>query len=348
MFFHSKPLVSVCIPVYNSEPYLMRCLESVAAQDFPGAKTEIIIVNDASCGTDADGNDCAAIVKSFKKQHKRNIKLFCHTRNKGLVEARRTAICEAEGEYICIVGSDDWLTPGALRPLYEAAQNTGADIVQGKANAVLPPDFSFLSKDEQSSVKKTAEKKQETANITSKEPLLGKDILKGYTVLRNHSGFLWGKLILRETYLNALEHIPPIFCTMLEDTIQYFFIAFEAKKYVSIDATVYNYSINTGISTGTRITTLSQWEHICSAASVFTALFDEISRLPEGSLLPEEMFAVKKECRAMLRKNIQKMDFVAPELKKEARDILCEYWGHSFVQEIECEIKADGNSTASS
>ena len=326
----------------------MRCLESVAAQDFPGAKTEIIIVNDASCGTDADGNDCAAIVKSFKKQHKRNIKLFCHTRNKGLVEARRTAICEAEGEYICIVDSDDWLTPGALRLLYEAAQNTGADIVQGKANAVLPPDFSFLSKDEQSSVKKTAEKKQETANITSKEPLLGKDILKGYTVLRNHSGFLWGKLILRETYLNALEHIPPIFCTMLEDTIQYFFIAFEAKKYVSIDATVYNYSINTGISTGTRITTLSQWEHICSAASVFTALFDEISRLPKDSFLPEEMYAVKKECRGMLRKNIQQMDFVTPELKKEARNILCEYWGHSFVQEVECEIETDGNSTASS
>ena len=348
MFFHSKPLVSVCIPVYNSEPYLMRCLESVAAQDFPGAKTEIIIVNDASCGTDADGNDCAAIVKSFKKQHKRNIKLFCHTRNKGLVEARRTAICEAEGEYICIVDSDDWLTPGALRLLYEAAQNTGADIVQGKANAVLPPDFSFLSKDEQSSVKKTAEKKQKTANITSKEPLLGKDILKGYTVLRNHSGFLWGKLILRETYLNALEHISPIFCTMLEDTIQYFFIAFEAKKYVSIDATVYNYSINTGISTGTRITTLSQWEHICSAASVFTALFDEISRLPKDSFLPEEMYAVKKECRGMLRKNIQQMDFVTPELKKEARNILCEYWGHSFVQEVECEIETDGNSTASS
>ena len=326
----------------------MRCLESVAAQDFPGAKTEIIIVNDASCGTDADGNDCAAIVKSFKKQYKRNIKLFCHTRNKGLVEARRTAICEAEGEYICIVDSDDWLTPGALRLLYEASQNTGADIVQGKANAVLPPDFSFLSKDEQSSVKKTAEKKQETANITSKEPLLGKDILKGYTVLRNHSGFLWGKLILRETYLNALEHIPPIFCTMLEDTIQYFFIAFEAKKYVSIDATVYNYSINTGISTGTRITTLSQWEHICSAASVFTALFDEISQLPKDSFLPEEMYAVKKECRGMLRKNIQQMDFVTPELKKEARNILCEYWGHSFVQEVECEIKTDGNSTASS
>lgn len=348
MFFHSKPLVSVCIPVYNSEPYLMRCLESVAAQDFPGAKTEIIVVNDASCGTDADGNDCAAIVKSFKKQHKKNIKLFCHTRNKGLVEARRTAICEAEGEYICILDSDDWLEPGALRLLYEAAQNTGADIVQGKANAILPPDFSSLSTGEQASVKKTAEKKQETANIASKEPLLGKDILKGYTVLRNHNGFLWGKLILRDTYLNALEHIPPIFCTMLEDTIQYFFIAFEAKKYISIDATVYNYSINTGISTGTRITTLSQWEHICSAASVFTALFDEISRLPKDSFLPEEMYAVKKECRGMLRKNIQQMDFVTPELKKEARDILCEYWGHSFVQEIECEIKADGNSTASS
>ena len=135
---------------------------------------------------------------------------------------------------------------------------------------------------------------------------------------------------------------------MLEDTIQYFFIAFEAKKYVSIDETVYNYSINTGISTGTYINSLSQWEHLCSSASVFTALFDEISRLPKDSFLPEEMYAVKKECRGMLRKNIQQMDFVTPELKKEARNILCEYWGHSFVQEVECEIKTDGNSTASS
>ena len=50
----------------------------------------------------------------------------------------------------------------------------------------------------------------------------------------------------------------------------------------------------------------------------------------------------------MLRKNIQQMDFVTPELKKEARNILCEYWGHSFVQEVECEIETDGNSTASS
>ena len=52
---NSAPLISVCIPVYNTEAYLAQCLRSVIAQDF--AEFEIVVVNDASCGTDERGTD---------------------------------------------------------------------------------------------------------------------------------------------------------------------------------------------------------------------------------------------------------------------------------------------------
>ncbi len=60
--------ISVCIPVYNAEKTLLSCLESLACQDF--SDWELLVVNDGSTGTDADGNDCRKIVKDFRKAHK--------------------------------------------------------------------------------------------------------------------------------------------------------------------------------------------------------------------------------------------------------------------------------------
>ena len=56
-----------------------------------------------------------------------------HRKNLGLVEARRTAVNAASGEYIAFADSDDELPLAALRILYDAAAASGADIVHGKA-----------------------------------------------------------------------------------------------------------------------------------------------------------------------------------------------------------------------
>ena len=60
------PLISVCIPLYNTEPFLAQCLRSVYTQDFESF--EIIVVSDASKGKDEKGRKAKKIVKLAQKE----------------------------------------------------------------------------------------------------------------------------------------------------------------------------------------------------------------------------------------------------------------------------------------
>src|SRR5699024_2245764 len=83
--------VSVIVPVYNTELYLERCLNSIINQSFKDL--ELIIVNDNS--TDNSSN----IIKSFIEKYK-NIKYINNKENKGVSNCRNEAIKISEGEYI--------------------------------------------------------------------------------------------------------------------------------------------------------------------------------------------------------------------------------------------------------
>lgn len=96
----STPLLSAIIPVYNSEQYIGRCLESLIGQ-FRAEELEIVCVNDGS--TDASSQ----IIASYCESHG-NIKLL-EQDNKGVSAARNSGIACAEGDYILFVDSDDWL-----------------------------------------------------------------------------------------------------------------------------------------------------------------------------------------------------------------------------------------------
>lgn len=94
--------LSIIIPVYNVENYLIRCIESIFIQnknDF--REFEIILVDDGS--TDASGKLCDELSNKFN-----NIKVF-HKINGGLSEARNFGITKAKGKYICFMDSDDYL-----------------------------------------------------------------------------------------------------------------------------------------------------------------------------------------------------------------------------------------------
>lgn len=141
-----KPQISVCIPVFNSEKYLANCLESLnhllIPEGFkPAAFAEIIIVNDGSTGTDSQNRSAKQIVSRFKKNSVFPVKFISHEENKGLVEARRTAVYEARGKYIFILDSDDSLPENVLKTLYEKAIETEADIVHGRANVYFSDSF---------------------------------------------------------------------------------------------------------------------------------------------------------------------------------------------------------------
>ena len=172
-----------------------------------------------------------------------------------------------------------------------------ADVV--RATGITKSTFSDWksgrSEPKKEKLQKIIQKKGEVANKVFLGELNEKEILDGFLIHHNHSGFLWGKLILKETYLNALNHIPPFFCTMCEDFLQYFFIAHEAKKYIGIENVVYDYSITSGISSNQTIYSLDRWMQVCSSASVFTTMLNELLYDNPLEYTTEQKDAVKIE-----------------------------------------------------
>ena len=118
-----KPELSVIIPVYNTEKYLNRCLDSVFRQSL--RQIEVIVVDDCSPG------DTEAVLAPYLEAYA-NLKYFRHEKNKGLYLARLSGYTLAEGDYIAFLDSDDYVTRDFYRTLLWKARDTGADIVIGR------------------------------------------------------------------------------------------------------------------------------------------------------------------------------------------------------------------------
>lgn len=115
------PLISVMVPVYNVEPYLKECLDSIISQDY--VNIEILLVNDGS--SDKSGDICDA----FSKKDKR-IKVI-HNPNYGVAKTRNILIDNALGEYLVFVDSDDILAKNHISVLYCLIQKYDCKISVG-------------------------------------------------------------------------------------------------------------------------------------------------------------------------------------------------------------------------
>lgn len=120
--------VSVIIPVYNTEKYLGKCLDSVCAQTLK--EIETICVNDAST------DNSLSILKEYASQDER-IKLIDLEENKGVAAARNAGMNVTKGEYIGFVDSDDWIDSTFFEKLYLQSDNGNVDIVKGADLHVL-------------------------------------------------------------------------------------------------------------------------------------------------------------------------------------------------------------------
>lgn len=101
------PLLSVIVPVYNTAPWLRRCLDSICSQSY--RNLEILCVNDGSTDNSAE------ILAEYAARDSR-IRVYIQA-NAGLSAARNTGLEHASGEWVTGVDSDDWLYPG----VYEQA-----------------------------------------------------------------------------------------------------------------------------------------------------------------------------------------------------------------------------------
>lgn len=123
-----QPLVSVIVPVYNSEKRLSRCIESICAQTWQNL--EIILLNDGS--TDRS----RAICEGFRLSDPR-VRLV-NKENTGVSDTRNLGLSLARGEYIQFVDSDDTLDPGFTQSMVAAAQENAADLVVSPYKMVIP------------------------------------------------------------------------------------------------------------------------------------------------------------------------------------------------------------------
>jgi glycosyltransferase involved in cell wall biosynthesis len=112
-------LVSLIVPVYNSEAYLERCIEALLKQDYP--EIEIILVDDGSA--DNSGDICDRYAKSLPDKIR-----VVHQKNSGASIARKNGINMAKGKYVMFADSDDFVSPHYVSTLYNALVECDTDI----------------------------------------------------------------------------------------------------------------------------------------------------------------------------------------------------------------------------
>ncbi|MEG2514552.1 MAG: glycosyltransferase [Bacteroidaceae bacterium] len=219
MVNHQSPLVSIIIPVYNSELYVEDCLQSAINQTY--ANLEIIIVNDGS----TDGS--ASIIAKYADLDKRIV--LINKQNEGLPLARRTGIDVAKGKYIQYLDSDDTLMEYAIECLVERAESTDADIV---AAAFY---FCDMGKPKKLSV------------ALAFDELLGIAYLKEMLNLRAYWS-VWSNFQRRSLFEdNKIEVVPHIYFG--EDAILITQLLLNNPKVVSLNKPILNYNrISTSIT----------------------------------------------------------------------------------------------------
>ena len=120
------PSISIIIPLYNVEKYIVECLNSVVQQTYAGA-IECIIVDD--CGRD----NSLTLTKQFVENYNGSIdfRIVCHACNRGLSAARNTGIKNATGDYIYFLDSDDYISNNCLEVLTLPLETQDYDMVIG-------------------------------------------------------------------------------------------------------------------------------------------------------------------------------------------------------------------------
>lgn len=111
-------LISVIVPVYNAEKYLRECVDSILNQTYKNF--EVILVDDGS----TDGSP--AICDEYAKTDER-VKVI-RKENGGVSSARNLGLEVANGEYICFIDSDDFVSEDYLKNLYNSITENNSDM----------------------------------------------------------------------------------------------------------------------------------------------------------------------------------------------------------------------------
>lgn len=115
--------VSIIVPVYNTEKYLKRCIDTLVKQIYQNL--EIILVDDGS--RDGSGKLCDEYALTDSR-----IRVI-HKENGGLISSWKAGVQESIGEYLCFVDSDDWVDPQMISEM--------AGCLTGNKKEIISSDY---------------------------------------------------------------------------------------------------------------------------------------------------------------------------------------------------------------
>ncbi len=218
----SEIKISIVVPVYNTEKYLEKCLDSCINQTLKDI--EIIAVNDCS------KDNSLEILEKYQKRDKR-IKIISHEKNRGLFEARKTGSLVASGKYIQHLDSDDWLDVGICKKIFSALEKNDCDLChfgtrlwQGEKN-VTPKDSFWKTYKEKISVEEFLDR------------IMYDNISHGAVTL----------VAKNELVKKAFKNIGKIErLTFMEDFVYTSTLASISKNCICIPSRAYNYRLNIG------------------------------------------------------------------------------------------------------
>lgn len=211
--------VSVIIPVYNVEPYVQKCLQSVFAQTYKDV--EVILIDD--CSTDQSMSIVNNVVSEYNGKF--SIRIIRNEHNLGLSQSRNRGIDDAKGEYVFFLDSDDEISKDCIQTLVSAAIDNKPDVVIGDyavhgSSDYFPP------------------LKLNSGRIRNREA-----IIKAYAKEKIYV-MAWNKLVKRSFIIrNHLYFVPGI---IHEDCLWSFQIACLSQDWVIAKKTTYYYKVRSG------------------------------------------------------------------------------------------------------
>lgn len=217
----TQPLISISIPIFKCEKFIIRCLESVKNQTYKNL--EIILVNDRT------PDDSMILVKKFMDDNQDlNIRIIEHEENSGLSVVRNNGIKASTGKYLFFLDSDDEITADCIELLVKKAEKTDAQIIVAQNRWIntfdnTTKDFGFPT---------IAEKKYYDNNL---------EIFSVYS----KGGFpssSWNKLFKRDFIINdQIYFIPGLFA---QDELWFFHLLLKTETLAIIDDITYLYYLH--------------------------------------------------------------------------------------------------------
>lgn len=239
----NNPYFSIIVPVYNTEKYLRRCLDSLVNQTFNDI--EIIIVNDASQG------NCKEIIEEYQKKDNR-IKYIEHSENKSLLQARKTGNIASTGKYIMYVDSDDELDINTCQEIFNVIKNKDYDIIHFGTKIISD----FDSKD----IK---------WNLSTNRFNINSEFLLNEVIDKKISHNMWAKAFNINIIKKLIENISDIQIMNSEDMLQCLIAFYFAKSYKVIQKPLYIYYADIGVSNkNTNEIDIDKYDYLCRSTKI--------------------------------------------------------------------------------